>query len=69
MKIEQRGIVTESLKGNQFKVQLQDNETHIVIATPCGKMKTHRIVPCMGDEVTVEISPYDLTRGRITWRH
>ena len=69
MKIEQRGIVTESLKGNQFKVRLQEYESHDVLVTLCGKMKIHRIALSLGDEVTVELSPYDLHRGRITRRH
>ena len=65
--IEVDGKVLEIIPGGKFKVQLENGYT--VEAHVSGKirMNTIRILP--GDRVTVEISPYDLTRGRITYRH
>lgn len=65
-KIEVDGTVTEALPGTQFKVVL-DNE-HQVLAYLSGKMRRHYIRILRGDRVRVELSPYDLTRGRITYR-
>ncbi len=64
--IEVEGIVSEALANTQFRVELDNG--HKVLAHVGGKMRRHfiRIVP--GDRVTVEVSPYDLTRGRITYR-
>lgn len=64
--IELSGVVTETLPGTQFRVQLSNG--HEIIAHVAGKMRKHfiRIVP--GDNVTVELTPYDLTKGRITYR-
>jgi translation initiation factor IF-1 len=64
--IEAQGIVKEALANTQFRVELENG--HIVLAHVAGKMRKHfiRIVP--GDRVTVEVSPYDLSRGRITYR-
>lgn len=64
--IELSGVITETLPGTQFRVQLQNG--HEIIAHVAGKMRKHfiRIVP--GDNVTVELTPYDLTKGRITYR-
>jgi translation initiation factor IF-1 len=61
------GRVTEKLPDAVFKVELENG--HELLAHVCGKirMKYIRIMP--GDQVTVEISPYDLTRGRIVWLH
>lgn len=67
-KIRERGTITEAHKGGQFTVKLQDVD-HCVIATISGKMRKRRIILCIGDDVSVEISPYDLKRGRITRRH
>ena len=66
-KIEVQGEVTDTLPNAMFKVKLENG--HEVLGTLAGKMRMHyiRIVP--GDKVTIEISPYDLTRGRITYRH
>ena len=63
---EMEGTVTEVLPSTTFKVQLKNG--HFITAHVSGKirMNTIRILP--GDKVTVEISPYDLTRGRITYR-
>ena len=64
--IEAPGRVTEALANTQFRVQLDNG--HEVLAHVAGKMRKHfiRIVP--GDRVLVEVSPYDLKRGRITFR-
>ncbi len=64
--IEVEGTVSEALANTRFRVQLESG--HIVIAHVAGKMRKHfiRIVP--GDRVRVELSPYDLTKGRITFR-
>jgi translation initiation factor IF-1 len=64
--IELNGTIVETLPGTQFKVELENG--HIIIAHVAGKMRKHfiRIVP--GDSVTVELTPYDLTKGRITYR-
>ena len=69
MRIYQRGVVTKSLRGGQFEVALQDVPEHKVLTTPCGKMRKRSITLSVGDDVTVELSPYDLGRGRIIWRH
>lgn len=65
-KIEVDGTVLEALPGTQFKVKL-DND-HEVLAYLSGKMRRHYIRILRGDRVRVELSPYDLTRGRITYR-
>jgi len=64
--IEAQGVVKEALANTQFRVELDNG--HLVLAHVAGKMRKHfiRIVP--GDRVTVEVSPYDLNRGRITYR-
>lgn len=62
------GIVLESLPGNLFQVKLEEND-HKVVAYLAGKMMQHKIWVLPGDQVTVELSPYDLTRGRIIWRN
>ena len=68
MRLYQRAVITQVLKGGTFRCHLQDNENHEVNAYPCGNMRRHRIFLCAGDEVTVELSPYDLRRGRVIWR-
>ena len=62
------GIVLESLPGNLSHVQLEEND-HKVVAYLAGKLMQHKIWVLPGDQVTVELSPYDLTRGRIVWRN
>ena len=64
--IEIEGKVLEIIPGGKFKVQLENG--HIVEAHVSGKIRMHHIRILPGDRVTVEISPYDLTRGRITFR-
>lgn len=64
-KIEVEGVVTEVLKGSDYLVELENG--HTVKAYVSGKMRIHMIRILPGDKVTVELSPYDLTRGIITW--
>ena len=64
--IEFDGVVIEVLPGGKFKVQLENG--HIVIAHVSGKIRMNYIKILTGDTVTVELSPYDLTHGRITYR-
>ncbi len=64
--IEAEGIVTEALPNAMFRVQLESG--HSVLAHISGKMRMYYIRILLGDRVTVELSPYDLTRGRITYR-
>ena len=66
-KIEVEGEVVEALPSTMFRVQLDGG--HNVLATISGKMRKHYIRILPGDKVKVELSPYDLTRGRITYRH
>lgn len=65
--IELAGVVSEVLPSAMFRVSLENG--HTVLATLAGKMRRFRIRVLGGDRVTVEVSPYDLTRGRITFRH
>ena len=65
-KIEDEGKVVESLPNAMFRVELENG--HLVLAHISGKMRMHYIRILPGDKVTVELSPYDLTRGRITYR-
>ena len=64
--IEVQGSVTETLPNAMFRVQLENG--HKLLAHISGKMRMHFIRILPGDQVTVELSPYDLTRGRITYR-
>ena len=64
--IEAEGIVTEVLRNATFKVRLSNG--HIVTATVSGKLRMNYIRILAGDTVKLEMSPYDLTKGRITWR-
>ena len=64
--IEVEGVVKEALPNAQFRVELQNG--HIVTAHISGKIRMHFIKILPGDAVKVELSPYDLTRGRITFR-
>ncbi len=65
-KIEVEGTVVEALPGTMFRVQLDTG--HEVLAYLSGKMRKYYIRILLGDRVRVELSPYDLTRGRITYR-
>lgn len=64
--IEVQGTVSEVLPNAMFRVQLENG--HKILAHISGKMRMHFIRILPGDRVTVELSPYDLTRGRITYR-
>jgi translation initiation factor IF-1 len=64
--IEAEGTITEALPNAMFRVQLESG--HSVLAHISGKMRMYYIRILLGDRVTVELSPYDLTRGRITYR-
>jgi len=66
-KIEVEGSVVEALPSTQFRVKLDNG--HNVLAYLSGKMRKNYIRILLGDRVRVELSPYDLTRGRITYRH
>ena len=61
------GVVLEVLPDARFRVQLESG--HIIIAYTAGKMKKNRIKTLAGDRVTVEMSPYDLEKGRLIFRH
>ncbi len=65
--IEFEGVITELLPEGRFRVRL-DND-HTVLAYTAGRMKKNRIRSLVGDRVTVEMTPYDMDRGRITYRH
>ena len=65
--IEFKGVVTELLPGAQFRVTLENG--HGIIAHSSGKMRKNKIRILMGDSVNVEMTPYDLTKGRITFRN
>lgn len=65
--IEVSGVVEETLPNVMFKVRLEND--HVILAHLSGKMRMHFIRILPGDSVTVEMSPYDLTKGRITYRH
>ena len=64
--IELEGVVTESLPNTTFNVDIGNG--HIILAHISGKLRMNFIRILPGDKVTVQMSPYDLTRGRITWR-
>ncbi|MCO5230088.1 MAG: translation initiation factor IF-1 [Chitinophagales bacterium] len=61
------GTIVEALSNAMFRVQLENG--HQIVATISGKMRMHYIRILPGDKVAVELSPYDLTRGRITFRY
>ncbi len=66
--IEMAGVVIDKQPNAYFKVQINDTD-HVVLAPISGRMRRNRIRILMGDRVDVELSPYDLGRGRITYRH
>ena len=65
--IKQDGVIVEALSNAMFRVELENG--HEIIATISGKMRMHYIKILPGDKVMVEMSPYDLTRGRISYRY
>lgn len=64
--IELEGVVVESLPNTTFRVDIGNG--HIILAHISGKLRMNFIRILPGDKVTIQMSPYDLTRGRITWR-
>ncbi len=64
--IEVEGTIVEALPNTMFKVELENG--HEILAHISGKLRMNFIRILPGDKVTIELSPYDLTRGRITWR-
>ena len=64
--IELEGTVVEAMPNAMFKVEIQGG--HLILAHISGKLRMNYIRILPGDKVTVEMSPYDLTKGRITWR-
>jgi translation initiation factor IF-1 len=65
--IELEGVVDEILPGGQFRVRVMNDR--MVLVYTAGKMRKNRIRTAVGDRVTVEMTPYDLTRGRLVFRH
>ena len=65
--IQQDGVITEALSNAMFRVQLENG--HEIIAHISGKMRMHYIKILPGDKVAIEMSPYDLNKGRITYRY
>ena len=65
--IEQEGVIVDTLPNAMFKVELQNG--HVIIAHISGKMRLNYIKILPGDRVKVEMSPYDLTKGRISFRY
>ncbi|HEX4586170.1 MAG TPA: translation initiation factor IF-1 [Burkholderiaceae bacterium] len=65
--IEMNGVVSEVLPDSRFRVKLDNG--HVLVAYSAGKMRKHHIRILAGDKVSLELSPYDLSKGRITFRH
>lgn len=65
--IEVEGTVLETLPNAMFRVELENG--HVILAHISGKMRMHYIKILPGDKVTVEMTPYDLTKGRVVYRH
>jgi translation initiation factor IF-1 len=65
--LEFDGVVTDILPDARFRVKLEND--HEIIAYTAGRMKKHRIRTLVGDRVTVEMTPYDLEKGRVVYRH
>jgi translation initiation factor IF-1 len=65
--IQLDGVVLESLGNATFRVELENG--HVIVAHISGKMRMHYIKILPGDKVQIEMSPYDLTKGRISYRH
>lgn len=67
--IELEGRITDKLPGGKFMVEAKFGDTtRNVVCQPSGRLRTNYIRILVGDKVTVQVSPYDLTKGRITWR-
>lgn len=65
--VEAQGVVQEVLPDSRFRIQLENG--HTLVAYTGGKMRKHHIRILAGDRVSLELSPYDLSKGRITFRH
>lgn len=65
--IEMEGTISEVLPDTRYRVTLENG--HVVVAYVAGKMRKHRITILAGDRVSLELTPYDLTKGRINFRH
>ncbi|NDF45544.1 MAG: translation initiation factor IF-1 [Betaproteobacteria bacterium] len=65
--LEMKGVVTEVLPDSRYRITLENG--HSLVAYTAGKMRLHRIRIIEGDKVTVELSPYDMTKARVTFRH
>lgn len=65
--LEMQGVVDDVLPDSRFRVTLENG--HVLTAYTAGKMRKHHIRIIAGDKVSLELSPYDLTKGRITFRH
>ena len=65
--LELEGVIAEILPGGQFRVRLEGER--VILVYTAGKMRKHRIRSMVGDRVTVEMTPYDLDRGRLIFRH
>ena len=65
--IEQDGVIIEALSNAMFRVRLEND--HLIVATISGKMRMHYIKLLPGDRVKLELSPYDLSKARITYRY
>lgn len=65
--LEMQGVVDEVLPDSRYRVILENG--HVLIAYSAGKMRKHHIRILAGDKVSLEVSPYDLSKGRITFRH
>lgn len=67
--IEVQGVVVEKFPSGLFSVKLDQDQNRTVLAHLAGKLRRNRIRVLAGDRVTLELSPYDLTKGRIVYRH
>lgn len=65
--LELTGVIEEVLPGNMFRVKV-DNMPNVLTCYTSGKLKQHKIKVILGDHVKIEVSPYDLTKGRVTYR-
>lgn len=65
--IKQNGVITNVFKGDNFQVKIEESD-HLALCKPSGNIRKHNIKLLTGDKVTVELSPYDLSRGRIVFR-
>jgi len=65
--IKQNGVITNVFKGDNFQVKIEESD-HLALCKPSGNIRKHNIKLLTGDKVIVELSPYDLSRGRIVYR-